>query len=223
MITYNSLNFNKLIKQISKNLEDNNIDTTDSQAIIPNELLEIITSKVQSCILPTDKFLSEKCPKCGQTHLGIFPSSYSRNVIFKVNNILLKVKVVVPRLICNNCNSTHAVLPDFCVPLKQYSKQAILEIASLASKTSSQVAADTLNVEAKQVRRFVNLVKRHKEQLNLIGNILGSKFKDFAKLHTLIKYLPLNITEIYFDNFNTIFLYEASERNLYLQYSKLSI
>jgi len=223
MISYNSQKFNNLIKQISQILKVNNIDSTDSEIKIPTKISELITSKIQLCIEPADNFLSEKCPKCGKTHFTVFSSSYFRNVIFKIDNLLIKIKVAIPRLICTNCNSTHAVLPEFCIPLKQYSKQAILEIASIASKSSSQAVADVLNIDSKQVRRFINLVKKQINAVNLLKNILNFKFKNFTKLHTFIKYLPKNISKIYFENFNTIFLYELSNRNLYLRYAKLSI
>ena len=147
MISYNSSKFNNLMKQISKILKTNNINTTDSETLISTEVIDLITSKVQSCILSADNFLSEKCPKCAKTCLDCFSSSYSRNVIFKIDNILIKIKISVPRLICKNCNSTHAVLPDFCIPLKQYSKQAILDMVSMALKTSTDVVANTLNIE----------------------------------------------------------------------------
>ncbi len=223
MISYNSLKYNNLIKQISKILETNNIDTSDAEASIPTKAIDLITSEVQLCIASADKFLSEKCPKCGKTHLNIFPSSYHRNVIFKINNLLIKVKILVPRVICSNCNSTHAVLPDFCIPLKQYSKQAILEVSAMASKTSTQHVADGLNIDEKQVRRLVNLVKVQANNLNLIKHIIGCEDMEFSKLYDLIKALPENITQIYFENFNTIFLYESSNRKLYLRYAKLSI
>ena len=136
---------------------------------------------------------------------------------------MIKVKIVVPRLICENCNSTHAVLPDFCIPLKQYSKQAVLEITKNALETSTEDVANKLNIESKQVRRFVNLLKKQVHNICLINRIHNSKFKNSTKLYTLLKHLPENISKIYFENFNTIFLYEATKRNLYLRYAKLSI
>ena len=116
MITYKSPKYNNLSKKILEILNFNNIDTFDSESIIPKNVLDAITLLVQDCVMTSDKFLTEKCPKCGKTHLKIFNSSYSRNVIIKVNNVLIKVKLVVPRLICENCGSTHAVLPDFSLP-----------------------------------------------------------------------------------------------------------
>jgi len=223
MITYNSIKYNNLIKQIVKILEINNINTYDSEQIISSDIIEYITEKVQLCVVSAENFLTEKCPKCGKAHLKIFSSTYSRNIIFKINNLLIKIKISIPRLICENCNSTHAVLPDFCIPLKQYSIQAVLDIASIALKISTEDVANNLNIESKQVRRFVNLVKTQVHNICLINRILNSKFKNSTKLYTLIKHLPKDISKIYFESFNTIFLYETTKRNLYLRYAKLSI
>lgn len=221
MISYNSNKYNNLIKQIVKILKINNISTEDYEQRISSNIIEQITEKVQLCVVSAEHFLTEKCPKCGKTHLKIFSSTYSRNIIFKINNLLIKVKITIPRLICENCNSTHAVLPDFCIPLKQYSKQAILDITSTALNSSTEAVANNLNIEAKQVRRFINLVKKQVNNISLINRMLNSKFKNCTKLYTLLKHLPKNISKIYFKNFNTIFLYENTKRNLYLQYAKL--
>ena len=225
MITYNSQKYNNFKEKILKILECNNINTLDSEAVISEKLLDTITLQVQECLISTDKFLKEKCPKCGKTHLKPFSSSYYRNVILKINNILIKVKLVVPRVICENCNSTHAVLPDFCVPLKQYSKDAIIEIATEAFATSTEETANTLNIESKQVRRFVNLVNSFVPNLSLLMHILQLKIDILEnilnKLYSLLKQLP-NITQIYFEHFKTIFLFSENKRYLYIEYAKLS-
>lgn len=226
MITYNSPKYNNLNKKILEILEFNNIDTLDAETVIPVSVLETIALVVQECLISADKFLTEKCPKCGKTHLKILNSQYPRNIFLKVNNPLIKVKILVPRLICENCGSTHAVLPDFCVPLKRYSKDAIAEIANMAAKDGTENTAATLNIEAKQIRRFVNVVK------SFLGNVsvLAHKLKitlefiqyQLKELYELLKQIP-NITEKYFEEFRSIFLYEKNRRNLYIEYSKLSI
>ena len=225
MITYNSQKYNNLKENILKTLEFNNVDTFDAEAIIPQDVLGTITLQVQECLISTDNFLTKKCPKCGKAHLKSFSSSYSRNIILKINNILIKVKLVVPRLICENCGSTHAVLPDFCVPLKQYSKDAILEIVIKAIESSVDDVADDLNIEVKQVRRFISLVKFFLPNLSLLVkevNILINFVEiSLKKLYQLLDKLP-NITEIYFSNFKTIFLYITKKRFLYFEYAKLS-
>lgn len=225
MITYSSPKYNNLSKKIIEILNFNNIDTFDSESIIPKNVLNTITLLVQECVNSSNKFLTEKCPKCGKNHLKLFNSTYSRNVILKINNILIKVKLVVPRLICENCSSTHAVLPDFCVPLKRYSKDAIIEIVNLAIEKGTDEVAATLNIDSKQVRRFINVVRSAICNLSVLAyklkvtmEFILYKLKD---LYRLIKQIP-NITEKYFEEFRTIFLYEKKRRELYIEYSKLS-
>lgn len=225
MITYSSPKYNNLSKKIIEILNFNNIDTFDSESIIPQNVLNTITLLVQECVNSSNKFLTEKCPKCGKNHLKLFNSTYSRNVILKINNILIKVKLVVPRLICENCSSTHAVLPDFCVPLKKYSKDAIIEIVNLAIEKGTDEVAATLNIDSKQVRRFINVVRSAICNLSVLAyklkvtmEFILYKLKD---LYRLIKQIP-NITEKYFEEFRTIFLYEKKRRELYIEYSKLS-
>lgn len=225
MITYNSPKYNNLSKKILEILKNNNIDTYDTESIIPQNVLDTITSLVQDCVMASDKFLTEKCPKCGKTHLKLFNSSYSRNVTIKINNILITVKLVIPRLVCENCGSTHAVLPDFCVPLKRYSKDTILEIVNMAIEKGTEETSATLNIEAKQVRRFMNIVKSTLCNLSLLAYELKVTI-DFIQyklndLYSLLKQIP-NITEKYFEEFRSIFLYEKTKRNLYIEYSKLS-
>ena len=225
MITYNSPKFNSLKKNTLKIFKINNISTFDSETVIPSNIINTVTLNVQNCMIPPDKFLAEKCPKCGKTHLKIFCSKYSRNIILKINNILIKVKVIVPRMICDNCGSTHAVLPDFCIPLKQYSKDAIIEIVGEAVSTSTEETANSLNIDSKQVRRLVNLVKSFVPNLSLLINILQLKINIMEyfleNLYTLLKQLP-DITKIYFEYFRTIFLFKQNKRYLYIEYAKLS-
>ena len=225
MITYNSPKYNNLSKKILEILKNNNIDTFDTESIIPQNVFDTITLLVQDCVIESDKFLTEKCPKCGKTHLKLFNSSYSRNVTIKINNILITVKLVIPRLVCENCGSTHAVLPDFCVPLKRYSKDAILEIVNMAVEKGTDETSSTLNIEAKQVRRFINTVKSTLGNLSLLVyklkvtiEFIQYKLNDLNKL---LEKIP-DITEKYFEEFRSIFLHEKIRRNLYIEYSKLS-
>lgn len=211
MITYNSPKNNNLCEKILEILNFNNIDTFDSESIIPSNVLDAITLLVQDCVMASDKFLTEKCPKCGKTHLKIFNSSYSRNVIIKVNNVLIKVKLVVPRLVCENCGSTHAVIPDFCVPLKRYSKDTILEIVNMAIEKGTEETSATLNIEAKQVRRFMNIVKSTLCNLSLLAYELKVTIEfiqyKLSNIYNLLKQIT-NITEKYFEEFRSVFLYK---------------
>lgn len=220
MITYNSLNFNKLDKKIAKILINNNINIDDSQAFIEQNIIISIEEYIANCLEPVTNFTSLPCPKCGNKLLVPMKSSYSRNIIFKINNILIKLNITLPRLICNNCASTHSVMPCFCVPFKQYSKQAILEIVDQADKTSTQDIADKLDIEPKQVRRFVNLFVLFKNDILLLYQIYPNKFhrklNNNSSVNIIIKSLSVEFEEMYFREFRKIYLYIKNRRRIYI-------
>ena len=178
MITYNSIKFNQICDEIEEILINNNIDLKDAEQSIDKNIINNLTAHINNYLEPANKFTHTPCPKCGKTHLVPMQISYFRNVIFKINNILIKLNITLPRLICNNCGSTHSVLPCFCVPFKQYSKQAILEIVAQVKNTSTQKVADQLDIGSKQVRRFVNLFNFFKNDILLLYHLHPNKFVD---------------------------------------------
>ena len=225
MVTYNSIKFNNIVDKITQTLQENKIDIQDAEETVPIIVMHNIAKYLQSSLEPVCKFASVSCPKCGNIHLIPMESTYKRNIIFRIGNILLKFKITIPRLICENCSSTHAVLPDFCIPFKQYSNECILSVAEEASITSTEKVADKLNIEPKQVRRLVNIVKANKNNILLIYQMYKNKFNENIdlsfKLYILIQALPSNITELYFIQFKSIFLYLQNKRKIYINYQKL--
>lgn len=227
MITYFSPKFNKIKEIIKENFLKNNINIYDCETVIPDNIILSAEKYISSLLVSVYQFVSVPCPKCGKKHLIPMPSSYQRNIIFKIENIFLKFKICVPRLKCSNCGSTHAVLPSFCVPFKQYSKQAILEIAIQATESSTETVSESLNLESKQIRRFVNIVKHSINNIKQLSKIYPAEFKnnttiDF-NLNTIIQELPKNFDELYFKEFRVIFLYKKIKRKIYMEFKKLSI
>lgn len=219
MITYNSPKFNEISKEFKKILINNNINIDDSEQYIDESVLNLLTDSINNYLEPVNKFINLPCPKCGKTHLVPMQISYSRNVIFKINNILIKLNITLPRLICNNCGSTHSVLPCFCVPFKQYSKQAILEIVAQVKDTSTQKVADQLDIDSKQVRRFVNLFNFFKNDILLLYHLHPNKFVDKLNANfnvdIIIKSLHIEFEEMYFREFKRIYLYIKNRRLIY--------
>lgn len=226
MITYISPKFNEICSEIKEILLKNNINLADSEQLLDNNIITQLEQHVAGVLQPVSKFINVPCPKCGKTHLIPMESSYSRKIIFKVENILIKLNITVPRLKCTNCGSTHAVLPSFCVPFKQYSKQAILEIVSEASETSTQTVADNLNIDSKQVRRFVNVFQSFANDTSLIFHMYPNKFHcsidNDSKLHIIVQSLPYDFDALYFREFRKIYLYIENKRKIYMRTKKLS-
>ena len=224
MITYNSPKFNNIYEKNKEILLNNNINIDDAEQIISDDVLDLIARHISECLEPAEKFVSVECPKCKKKHL-IPMQLYKRKVIFKIGNILIKIQITLPRLICTNCKSTHITLPSFCVPFKQYSKQAILEIATEANATSSQETADSLNIEDKQVRRFVNIVKSFANDINLLWHKSPDTFK---KNNSQFKFgfievaLSNEFEALYFEEFKSIYLYIKCNREIYMNFKKIS-
>ena len=212
-------------KKITEILINNNINIQDAEQTLPDSIIKDIQDHISTLLEPADKFLSVPCPKCGKLHLEPFLTTYKRNIIFRIENVLVKIKITVPRVKCDNCNSTHALLPDFCIPLKQYSNQAVLSIASEADKTSTEDVATKLNIDSKQVRRFVNIVKSNMNNILLIHTKQEASFKSKidcnSSVNVIIESLPENFTELFFEEYSYVFLYIKNKRELYMQFKKL--
>lgn len=62
------------------------------------------------------------CPKCGAKHSLIRHGNYERNLILVDNfDNVKEVKLLVLRLKCKSCGSTHAILPNDIIPYCIYS------------------------------------------------------------------------------------------------------
>ena len=211
MITYISSKFNKINEKITQILKENKINIFDSEENIPKDVFKILQDYLVGILEPASSFVSVACPKCGKKHLLPFASTYQRKIIFKVSNLLINLKIPVFRMKCSNCGSTHAVLPSFCVPFKQYSKQAILEIVVEAENFSTEAVANNLEIEAKQVRRMVNIVKKSKNNILQTAIVNPTIFKNKIDINSsiseMITNLPNNFDELYFKEFETVFLY----------------
>ena len=227
MITYISSKFNNIKEDFTQILKEYKINIFDSEEDISKNIIQILQNYLESRLEPHSSFVSTPCPKCNKKHLSPFQSRYQRNIIFKISNLLIHIKIPVFRMKCSNCGSTHAVLPDFCIPFKRYSKQAIIEIAIEASETSTENISEKLNIDPKQIRRVVNIVKDANNNILQLSKIYPTKLKNNitidSNLNTIIQELPKDLEELYFKEFRVIFLYKKIKRKIYINFKKLSI
>ena len=68
------------------------------------------------------------CPKCGA--VGCFKpfTDYTRGMIYIDNGIRTETIIVVDRVQCSSCKSTHALLADFLIPYGSYTLRFILHV-----------------------------------------------------------------------------------------------
>ena len=140
---------------------------------------------------------------------------------------MISCNLTIPRMKCRNCGSTHALLPDFIVPEKEYSVQAILSIAEDADKSSAYKVSKELGIDEKTVRRIVDLANKVKNNVILIYDKNSDKFKKTiygsSSISDIIEALPDEFMSMYFEEFRIVFLYIRNKRKLYMEYEKFSI
>ena len=56
---------------------------------------------------------SVPCPKCGMVGLLILYGSHPR---YFINEDMIRIRIMIQRVRCNNCGSTHVVLPTTVLP-----------------------------------------------------------------------------------------------------------
>jgi len=68
------------------------------------------------------------CPKCISRGAMGYHAEYSRWLITWANGIRQETAVNIERVICGECNATHAILPDIIIPYMQYSLLFVLGV-----------------------------------------------------------------------------------------------
>lgn len=111
----------------------------------------------------TLNFTNIKCPYCHSTNL-IKYGTYDRNVIYEEDEEIKSDIIKIQRFMCKSCNTTHAILPDFLVPYKQYSIDLLLIILL----ELILISAEELSMKYKI---HISNIKRFKKQFNQIHKI----------------------------------------------------
>lgn len=194
------------------------------QEDLPDVVMQEITARVQECFPEADSCLMMQCPKCGKTQLIPFTKSltYDRSFIHKIDNLVLKVPVVVYRMVCENCSSTHALLPCFCIPYSQYSTTTVLETVHEASSTSPEEVATKLSISPAIILNLIILVESFISYFDFLLHEMNVPIKEDSTLFQIIDALPPDIIKIYYQTFQTPFLYKKRKRKLYVSYKELS-
>lgn len=99
------------------------------------------------------------CPYCGCIDNFDSFASYQRDMITVVDGFRKQVTLTIPRLQCNSCGHTHALLPDVLIPYGSYSLHFILHILHqyLHRTTSVQVLCDTWEISISTLYGWIHL------------------------------------------------------------------
>lgn len=112
-------------------------------------------------------FRTEKvvCPVCGASGTCSSHASYGRNLIDFISGVPVYHKIKVTRVICSNCNHTHAILPDFIIPYSTYGLFFILRVIAeyLLQRLSVEKLCQRFGISHSMLYRWLKLFQTHKD------------------------------------------------------------
>lgn len=155
-------------------------------------------------LMPSLADIHCNCPKCKAKSNFSYHGSYLRNISFISQDKVYDFKVSITRVICNSCGSTHALLPNFIVPYKIFSRESFLYSVSQACATSVITIAEKLGLSFQLIYSFIALVLsffHHADSLNRHENL----YENFSQ-----EYFSLNCLTLCDNSFGIKFFYRYS-------------
>lgn len=106
----------------------------------------------------------ETCPSCGAKGQCRIYASYERYIVDLADGKVVSEKIRIIRVLCT-CGHTHAILPDFIIPYRQYSLPFILFILKIwfSHSMTADAIEDTYGVSYKILARWRDLYGKHKD------------------------------------------------------------
>ncbi len=151
--------------------------------------------------MPTCNDIHCNCPNCKAKSNFSFHATYSRNISFICDDKIYDFRIKVNRVICNSCGTTHALLPDFIVPYKSFSRGSILYVIKNSASSSVLETAEKLNISFQLIYSFISILLSffaHADSLNREKS-LHNNFNE--------TYFTLNCLVVCNENFNINFFY----------------
>lgn len=156
------------------------------------------SSYIQSLIPDITDIHKNVCPCCHAKNKLIKYGKYERNISILVTDTIENYRVSVQRVICNSCNHTHALLPNFIVPYKIMALFSIAKIVQRASISSAYKLSEAINLSVQMIYTYMAIVLAFFDDFKILNNS-----KEY--------YNPQNFNEKYFF-INCINLSQANYR-----------
>lgn len=130
-----------------------------------------------------------ECPCCHSNEYILW-GSYERGVIYFVNNSIHSETIIIKRIRCKSCNSTHALLPFGITPYKQVTDEVL--IAILMNINHFNFSEDTIKYYHLQFKKY---------HYSYLSTMLHKRnFKE------ILKQLKMNVLEQYINTYNRCFM-----------------
>lgn len=106
----------------------------------------------------------ERCPFCGAVGMCCIYKYYKRYIIDYYDGRVVASTLRVTRVICS-CGHTHAILPDFIIPYRQYSLPFILHVlrVHLSRTMTFKKILDTFGVSRQLLGQWMRAFMGHKD------------------------------------------------------------
>lgn len=133
-----------------------------------NENVETLIKKYEKRL----NFQCIKCPKCDCNELNSH-GTYTRNVIYFENNKKYETTIKIKRLICDNCNKTHAIIPDFLVPYKQHTFKFIVKVLNerVNNKCTTSKIENSFEIGRQLLLFWMKSFEKFKSKIYVLYNL----------------------------------------------------
>lgn len=112
------------------------------------------------------------CPCCNSMQI-IKYGFYKRFFIFLINGIVCYEQIKIQRVKCKSCGRTHALLPTFIIPYKQYSLDLISVILLKLETETYEKVSNRYNINVRYLANFKKkYVTKHKPRCQTAFNNL---------------------------------------------------
>lgn len=178
MVSFNSIVFNSFLRLLG----DKGLSLFDVDFSFVDDLIEKMFIEVYQ----TDRHINRrtrkvKCKHCRNRHLRNALKSYRRHLIMFINGKPVDRLITVPLLLCDSCQSRHAVLPALVIiPYQAYSIPFILRVFNDRFRKKMKVAAI---LEKYQISKttYYRWLDRYEEYFTVYRRYLDScEMKDYA-------------------------------------------
>lgn len=173
-------------------------------------------SYVQSLMPDITDVHENVCPCCHAKNKLIKYGTYERNISILFDDSIENYKVHVQRLICNSCNHTHALLPNFVIPYKIMSICSIAQIVQRASISSAYKLAEIINLSVQMIYAYIAIVLAFFDDFRILNNSKENcHIRNFNEKYFLTNCIDLSDSKYrldFFEHFNW-FLFMQKFRN----------
>ena len=131
------------------------------------------------------------CPACGSMDCCTGHAQYERDMITIHKGLRKEYRIFIPRVICNSCETTHALIADVLIPYSSYSLRFILHVlrAYFNRNYPVEILCERFGISISTFYEWKNLFKEHANlwlsALNRIYRVSIQTIDDFENIDKL--------------------------------------